>query len=146
MVPHSRWNEVPAADFADAGLDVLVVDAEDGAVHLAATPDRRSVFMQGHPEYEPISLLKEHKRDAGLFAAGRQEGYPPVPAGIVDAAGQAILERHRQDVLAGRREGGCAPEYPESAVRPHLHDRWRRDTERFFAAWLGPIGGIGGTA
>jgi len=136
MVPHSRWNDVPAADFADAGLDVLVVDAEDGGVHLAATPDRRSVFMQGHPEYEPVSLLKEHKREVGLFAAGRRPDHPEIPQGVLSGAGEALLTRHRDRVLAAVSRGQPPPDYPEDALRGHLHDTWRDDTERFFVAWL----------
>jgi homoserine O-succinyltransferase len=110
-------------------------------VHLAATPDRRSVFMQGHPEYEPVSLLKEHKREVGAFAEGRRPDYPEVPVGIVAAPGQAMLAGHRQRVLAARRGGGPPPAYPEAEVLPHLADRWRADTVRFFAAWLAPVAG-----
>ncbi len=134
VVPHSRWNDVPADDFAGAGLQVLLVDADDGGVHLAASPDGRSVFMQGHPEYEPVSLLKEHKREVGRFAAGERADYPEVPAGIATEAGLAILAAHRARVVAG----DPPPDYPEAAVLPHLHDTWRGDTERFFSAWLAP--------
>ena len=136
VVPHSRWNDVPADDFAAAGLDVLVVDAADGGVHLAATRDGRRAFMQGHPEYDPVSLLKEHKREVGRFVAGARGDYPEAPAGIVDAGGQAKLARYRDEVLAAGRSRAVAPAYPEAAVAPHLHDAWRRDTERFFGAWL----------
>jgi homoserine O-succinyltransferase len=136
MVPHSRWNDVPAADFAAAGLDVLVVDADDGGVHLAATPDGRRAFMQGHPEYDPVSLLKEHKREVGRFVAGASGEYPEAPVGIVDDAGLAMFDRYRGEVLAARRVGAAPPAYPEAALASCLCDMWRNDTERFFAAWL----------
>lgn len=136
MVPHSRWNDVPAADFVDAGLEVLVVDAEDGGVHLAATPDGRRAFMQGHPEYDPVSLLKEHKREVGRFLAGERGDYPDVPVGIVDEVGLVKLECYRDEVLAGRHRGAAPLAYPEAAVASCLRDSWRVDTERFFAAWL----------
>lgn len=142
-VPHSRWNEVPAEDFAAAGLDVLVVDAEDGGVHLAASADRRHVFMQGHPEYDPVSLLKEHKREMAAFAAGTRPDLPAVPHGILAGEGLAELDAHRAAVAAARDRGRTAPAYPEAAVVPHLHDGWRAGAERFFAAWLGPLGGGG---
>ncbi|MFO7607942.1 MAG: homoserine O-succinyltransferase [Candidatus Krumholzibacteriia bacterium] len=136
VVPHSRWNDVPAADFAAAGLDVLVVDGTDGGVHLAATPDRRQVFMQGHPEYDPVSLLKEHRREVERFAAGDRPELPEVPAGIARAPGLARLTAHGEAVRAARRGGTPPLPYPQHEVRPHLHDTWRRDTETFFAAWL----------
>lgn len=139
-VPHSRWNDVPAGDFAAAGLEVLVVDAADGGVHLAASPDGRQVFMQGHPEYDPVSLLKEHKREARRFAEGLRDDYPETPAGICDEPGLALLARHGQAARAAARAGAAAPPYPEAAVVPHLHDDWRADTERFFSTWLAGAG------
>lgn len=142
MVPHSRWNDVPAEDFAAAGLEVLVVDADDGGVHLAASHDLRQVFMQGHPEYDPVSLLKEHKREVARFAAGQRPDYPGTPPGMVDAGGGAILAQHRDAVLADPGRQAAPPSlYPERSLLPHLPDTWRRDTERFFAAWLARDGG-----
>ncbi len=141
LVPHSRWNDVPADDFAAAGLALLLTDAQDGGVHLAASPDGRSVFMQGHPEYEPVSLLKEHQREVGRFAAGERADYPEVPTGIAAAAGLALLADHRAAVEAACAGGGAPPAYPEAAVLPHLHDTWYADTARFFANWLAPAAG-----
>lgn len=136
-VPHSRWNEAPAADFAAAGLEVLAVDAHDGGVHLAAAPDGRQVYLQGHPEYDPVSLPKEHKREVARFWAGERDDYPAPPEHISDAAGEAVLARHRQRVLAARARGEAdLPAYPEAALRPHLRDDWRADTVRLLAAWL----------
>jgi homoserine O-succinyltransferase len=72
-VPHSRWNSVYREQFEAAGLRVLV-SGEGDCVHLATSPDGfRSVFFQGHPEYDTISLLKEYKRDVNLFIAGKLE-------------------------------------------------------------------------
>jgi len=135
--PHSRWNDVPAADFAAAGLDVLLVDAQDGGVHLAASRDGRQVYCQAHPEYEPISLVKEHKRELARFWRGERADCPAAPEHIADAAGEAILAAHRERVLAAPARGGTeVPSYPEAALRPHLRDDWRDGTTRLFAAWL----------
>ena len=69
-VPHSRWNSVYREQFEDGGLRVLVT-GDDGCVHLATSPDGfRTVFFQGHPEYDTVSLLKEYKRDINLYIAG----------------------------------------------------------------------------
>lgn len=133
--PHSRWNDVPAADFVDAGLQVLVVD-DDGGVHLAATPDGRRVFMQGHPEYDPVSLLKEHKREVLRFAAGARADCPAPPCGCLDAAGEQQLAAHAAEVAQAVRTGAPPPPYPEAELLPHLADTWRGPTEQLFAAWL----------
>ncbi len=55
---------------------------------------------------------------------------------MADAAGAALLDEHRAAVLAAVAAGDRLPDYPEEALRPRLHDTWRADTERFFAAWL----------
>jgi homoserine O-succinyltransferase/O-acetyltransferase len=137
VVPHSRWNEVPSDDFAAAGLEVLIVDAHDGGVHLAAGHDGREVFLQGHPEYDPVSLPKEHKREVARFWAGQRDDYPAPPEHICDADGDAMLARHRERVLAARRRGEPElPPYPEPELGPRLRDAWRRDTARFLASWL----------
>lgn len=135
--PHSRWNDVSAADHAAAGFDVLLADAEDGGVLLAASPDGRSLLVQGHPEYDPISLAKEHKREAASFAAGARADYPEIPTGIADAGGLALLERHRRAVEAAVSRSSEPPPYPEGALGPHLHHDWREPTVRIFANWLG---------
>jgi len=135
-IPHSRWNEVPRADFEAAGLQVLMDDVQDGGVHLAASSDGRSVFMQGHPEYEPLSLLKEHKREVELFAAGQRADYPGTPYGTVEKAGLALLANHRLEVEEACRTGGSLPLYPEEAVGPHLREVWWQDTARMFSNWL----------
>lgn len=135
--PHSRWNEVPADGFAGAGLDVLVVDVADGGVHVAASRDGRQVYLQGHPEYDPVSLPKEHKREVARFWAGHRPDCPAAPENIADAAGGALLAAHRDRVLATRARGEAdLPPYPEAALRPHLRDDWRGDTARLLAAWL----------
>lgn len=139
MVPHSRWNDVPAGDFVAAGLDVLVVDDEDGGVHLAATPDGRRVYMQGHPEYDPVSLLKEHKREALLFAGGARADEPAPPRGITDEAGMAELAAYVGELGRAVRAGVAPPPYPEAALRPRLADSWRVPTTRMFAAWLAQV-------
>ena len=78
-VPHSRWNSVYPQQFMDAGLKVLVT-GDDGCVHLATSPDGfRTIFFQGHPEYDTVSLLKEYKRDVNLYIAGEMIEYTPLP-------------------------------------------------------------------
>jgi len=71
VVPHSRFNEITEQQLIDAGLHVLITGSEPG-VQLAVSPDGfRTVFFQGHPEYDSISLMKEYKRDVGEIAQKR---------------------------------------------------------------------------
>ena len=121
-VPQSRFNQITENQFKKAGLDVLIA-SERAGVHLAAEPDGRLILMQGHPEYDDVSLLKEYKREVRLHAEGVRADFPPIPEGMVDAAGEAILMRK-----------GTA--FKEEDVKDHLHERWRPAAERVFCNWL----------
>ncbi|OBT17461.1 homoserine O-succinyltransferase [Vibrio sp. UCD-FRSSP16_10] len=73
LAPHSRY-----ADFSpkyleeNTDLDILATSDEAG-VYLASSPDKRNVFVTGHPEYESHTLDTEYVRDKG-------EGMePPIP-------------------------------------------------------------------
>jgi homoserine O-succinyltransferase len=138
-VPHSRWNEVTAAQFAAAGLRVLVASPRAG-VHLAAADDGRLTCLQGHPEYDAISLLKEFKRDACLFAEGALATFPPYPAGYLPPLAQAILEDWRHRGLAAAAAGRPWPEFPEPAVAPLVPDPWRGAAEVVFRNWMAGLG------
>lgn len=134
-VPHSRHNDVTADQMEAAGLQVLVQGGGAGA-HLAAGAEMRLVVMQGHPEYDAVSLLKEYKREVEAFRTGRRDDYPPVPVGYLDPAGLALVEGFRSAVLAGDPRAG---EFPEAAVREGLADGWAAWTRVFFTNWLAAL-------
>ena len=94
-VPHSRWNTVSREQFDVAGLRVLV-ESDDGCVHLATSADGiRTVFFQGHPEYDTISLLKEYKREIRAFVSGHRQEYPPFPENYFGTFEKALCNEHR---------------------------------------------------
>jgi len=41
----------------------VIASSEQAGLHLVATHDERQLFMTGHPEYDPDSLLNEYLRD-----------------------------------------------------------------------------------
>lgn len=69
--PHSRVGEIPSVDYEKiSGLCVLA-SSERAGVYIAATDDKRLVYVTGHPEYDPCTLDQEYHRDvkAGLAPA-----------------------------------------------------------------------------
>lgn len=61
--PHSRHTGTSVADVeAEPDLDVLATSADAG-LYLAASKDRRRVFVTGHPEYDVDTLAGEYQRD-----------------------------------------------------------------------------------
>jgi len=138
-VPHSRFNEVTRAQFEAAGLHVLV-ESEVAGVHVAVSEDRfRIVFLQGHPEYDTISLLKEYKREVGRFARGEIDEYPPFPENYFDPQIQALFDEYRERISAARGQKKTLPLFPEDIVEPVLHNTWRDTAEAIVGNWIGKV-------
>ncbi|MEM7564091.1 MAG: homoserine O-succinyltransferase [Pseudomonadota bacterium] len=138
-VPHSRWNSVYPEQFEAKGLKILVT-GDDGCVHLATSPDGfRTVFFQGHPEYDTISLLKEYKRDVNLFISGDLENYPPMPDHYFGQFESAVFREYQSRVEACRSSGDPVPEFPESLIIPGLDNTWHDTASAVIGKWVGLI-------
>lgn len=62
-IPHSRHTEVKEEDLQRVPeLEILAVSDEAG-VAIAATRDKRKIFITGHPEYDSLTLKNEYERD-----------------------------------------------------------------------------------
>ncbi len=61
-MPNSRHTEVRHADFIGKPLDIVAESPESG-IGVAIDNSRRRVFIVGHLEYEPCTLLNEYRRD-----------------------------------------------------------------------------------
>ena len=138
-VPHSRFNEVTEDQLHDNGLHVLIKGDEPG-VQLAVSPDGfRTVFFQGHPEYDSISLMKEYKREIGNYIQGRIQCYPPFPAHYFDNYTKAILDEFRDRVLLAKNTGTSMPEFPEKFIAHRLLNSWHDSGEALVGNWLGLV-------
>ena len=139
-VPHSRWNTVYPEQFVEAGLRILVTEEDDSSVHLATSKDGiRTVFFQGHPEYDTISLLKEFKREVYLFIAGTLPEFPPVPENYLESFEQAIMNEYRFYLLKAMQSGQDLPEFPESKIASYLNNSWCDTADALVGNWIGLI-------
>ncbi len=138
-VPHSRFNEIFQSDMEQQGLKVLVASKEAG-VHLAVSPDGfRTVFFQGHPEYDDISLLKEYKREVLRYYHDDLDAYPPFPENYFNPAVQDVFLAYEQEVKHAKQTGGKLAEFPEQRVLEHIDNTWRDTAKAVFNNWLGKI-------
>ena len=96
------------------------------------------VFLQGHPEYEPQSLLREYRRDVGRFLRGERETYPTVPQRYFDEATEQILDEFRAIALAARSER-LLETFPATVLSEPLVHAWRSAALRFYRNWLATI-------
>ena len=138
-VPHSRYNAITPAQFAAAGLTVLV-QSDAGDVHLAVSPDQfRVIYFQGHPEYDTHSLLKEYKREVSRFLAGELAAPPPFPDNYFNAEAAAIAAAFLDAARQAQEAGKTPPPFPESALLPQLDNTWGDTGKAFFNNWLGLV-------
>ncbi len=138
-VPHSRFNQISREQFDQAGLQVLV-ESEQAGVHLAVSADGlRTVYFQGHPEYDTISLLKEYKREVNLFIAGKRGDYPPFPEHYFSLRSQAIFNEYRERVEQAMASGSTLPAFPEELVLETLDNTWHDTAEAVIGNWIGLV-------
>jgi homoserine O-succinyltransferase/O-acetyltransferase len=136
-VPHSRWNELREDELLAHGYEVLT-RAQAGVDLFARQGRSLFVFLQGHPEYDALSLLGEYRRDFARFLRGEREVCPNLPHGYFDAAATQALTELRTRALADRREELLA-ELPVVALEQSLRAGWRQAAERLYANWLGEV-------
>ncbi|MEY2700978.1 MAG: hypothetical protein RIQ52_1733 [Pseudomonadota bacterium] len=138
-VPHSRYNEIFREDMLSSGLKVLV-HSEEAGVHLAVSADGfRVVFMQGHPEYDTVSLLKEYKREIMRYYLGERPDYPPFPEHYFAHEVGSVLSEYERLVRRAAKSGLNLPDFPETSVMPLLDNTWRDTAKAVFNNWLGGI-------
>ncbi len=138
-VPHSRWNEVRRGEMEAAGLKILV-ESESAGVHLAVSPDGcRIVYLQGHPEYDRNSLLKEYRREVLRFLDGELSEPPPHLEHYFTPDASRLADDFLAGALAAREAGDPLPPFPEEAFEPFLDNTWGDSGRALFNNWLGLV-------
>ncbi|MCL2388333.1 MAG: homoserine O-succinyltransferase [Defluviitaleaceae bacterium] len=75
--PHSRYTDVLTREVENTGL-VIISTSEEAGLYIAASRNRRQVFVTGHAEYDINTLDNEYRRDIskGLEIAPPLNYYP----------------------------------------------------------------------
>lgn len=63
MCPHSRYTEVKRADLEKNPQLIILSESEEAGVLIAISRDGKHIFVQGHPEYDRMTLHSEYERD-----------------------------------------------------------------------------------
>lgn len=142
-VPHSRYNQIDREQFDAANLPVLAESKEAG-VQMAVSPDGfRTVYFQGHPEYDSISLLKEYKREVGLFAAAYKNRqiieYPPFPKHFFDLHTKAIFNEYQYRLIEAINANKALPAFPEKLILDHIDNSWHDTAAAIMKNWMGLV-------
>ncbi|MBT8047069.1 MAG: homoserine O-succinyltransferase [Xanthomonadales bacterium] len=138
-VPHSRYNDISRAQLQSAGLPVLV-ESEQGGVHMAVSPDGfRTIYFQGHPEYDTNSLLKEYKREVLRYLNGELHDQPPFPEHYFSESAAQSAERYIYEARRALWEDRDLPDFLEREIEPELDNTWGDTAKAIIANWLGLV-------
>ena len=138
-VPHSRYNEITRKQFESADLSVLV-DSEAAGVHIAVSPDLfRIVYLQGHPEYDAVSLLKEYKREVIRYFNGEREHGPRYPEHYFTPEAGEIAKRYFHAAEKARAGGAALPPFPDDELEPLMDNTWGDTGRAIVNNWLGLV-------
>lgn len=133
-VPHSRWNDVSTQQFLSAGMKVLVGGQESGT-HIAVSDDGiRMICMQGHPEYDMISLLKEYQREVRNYMTGKRSDSPPFPANYFKPETIKKLENFIPDRMSADEIDALNKE-----ICLTLENTWIDSARSILASWIGLV-------
>lgn len=133
-IPHSRHNDISTEQFLKSGMRVLIGGNESGT-HLAVSPDGfRLVCLQGHPEYDLISLLKEYQREVKRFSKGERRDAPSFPVNYFKPETLAILDRYypakmSEDDVKKLNKDICLT----------LENTWTDSARSMMATWIGLV-------
>jgi homoserine O-succinyltransferase len=140
--PHSRYNEISSQQFRKAGLSVLAASEEAGA-HIAVSRDKfRVVYLQGHPEYDINSLLKEYKREITRYIENDVSELPPLPEHYFNNDAQNIIDNFISSCNECRKHKKALPPFPESALSSCIDNTWGDTGKAIFNNWLGLVYGL----
>ncbi len=97
------------------------------------------VLVQGHPEYDPSSLLREYRRDAGRYVRGERDETPYLPYHCVAPQDWERLERFHRDVVLDQRDRDVFDTFPFDDLGASAPWPWRSMATRFFTNWVSSV-------
>lgn len=63
-VPHSRYGYIEQSDYESIDEISILAQSPNAGVYLAASKNKRQVYLTGHPEYDASTLHEEFLRDS----------------------------------------------------------------------------------
>jgi homoserine O-succinyltransferase len=94
------------------------------------------VLVQGHPEYDPSSLLREYHRDVRRFALHERDELPVLPLHCVGPEDWSELEHLHELVVGGKRDPDLVAAYPFDQAGERAPWAWHADAQRLYSNWV----------
>ncbi len=140
VLPHSRLNTVAPDAVRAAGYQVaLQSDAVGWSVITRVVGRCEVVLVQGHPEYDPSSLLREYHRDIRRYVLDERDEVPCLPLDCVAPQDWGRLQRLQERVTGGERDHALVESFPFGEVGDRATWPWRGVAIRLYANLLAGI-------
>jgi homoserine O-succinyltransferase len=137
--PHSRYNDISRSQLEQHGLQVLV-ESHEGGVHMAVSPDQfRIIFLQGHPEYDYNSLLKEYLREIRRYLEQELEEPPPFPENYLPEEARRIAADFLQQAAERGKADTAAIRELEAQIGAMVDNTWGDTAKAIVNNWLGLV-------
>jgi homoserine O-succinyltransferase/O-acetyltransferase len=135
QLPHSRWNGVLEDDLTGSGYRVLT-RCDGGEIDTFIKQERALlVFFQGHPEYEPDTLLREYRRDVARYFSDETIHFPSMPQNYLDIEAMKRLG-DLEERARGDRSTELSGEVTRILSKTVVADTWRLSAVNVYKNWL----------
>jgi homoserine O-succinyltransferase len=137
-IPHSRLNDLEAAALSACGYQILSASPRVGVDIFVKQPKSLFVFLQGHPEYDSDSLLREYRRDVTRFLRGERPDFPAIPEDYFEPLTEKHLSAFAERATAGKSR------HPHRELANLLDDvlpakSWHGSAAGLYRNWLGHL-------
>jgi homoserine O-succinyltransferase len=139
-VPHSRWNDLSEQALKACGYRILTRSAAAGVDMFVRQDKSFHLFLQGHPEYDAASLLREYRRDIGRYLRHERDTYPALPQNYFDGDAVSLAAVFRERALSDRRQH-MITSFPFGALELGLESPWRPCAIGIYEKWLEYLSG-----
>jgi homoserine O-succinyltransferase len=140
VLPHSRLNTVVTRAVCGAGYRMaLQSEAVGWSVITKRVGCSEVVLVQGHPEYDPSSLLREYHRDVRRYVLEERDEVPCLPLGCTAPEDWGQLQRLQERVAAGERDPSLVESFPFDEVGARATWPWRGVAIQLYANLLAGI-------
>lgn len=135
-VPHSRYYGIAEAPLIAQGYQILSRSAIAGVDIFAKVPGPPFLYFQGHPEYDPDTLLREYRRDVRRFLAGEKDEYPVAPQRYFDPQTADALAALRREAMKGRRDLRILDKVGDLIRGAVMPTPWDAMARKVYTNWL----------
>jgi homoserine O-succinyltransferase/O-acetyltransferase len=140
ILPHSRVSTVSTDRVQAAGWDIpLASEAVGWSVATKRVGQCDVLLVQAHPEYGPISLLREYERDLRRFVRHERDTLPVLPSNCAAPEDMVRLDELQRRITAGERGPELFESFPFADVEARAPWGWRPVATRLYSNWLATV-------